>query len=298
MPEPLVSIVIPCYRGERYIEAAIASCLRQTWRELEVIVVDDASPDRCAEFAERMAADDTRIRVIRLPKNRNVAGAFNAGFEQARGAYFARLAQDDLFRETAIERMVRCLEEHREAGLVYGDQVLIDEAGREVGYEAAPPPEEVLRGRNGIGLCVMWPRHVWEAVGEFDSRFDTAEDFDYWMRIRKRFPVVRCEGDAPFLLRVHAQMGSKTFSDKQEVLAARILAEHSTSDAERRRHLATGHYNAAYHLRAEGRPREAWRHMWLALRAQPSHWPSWKLGAALCATACCGRRRPAGESAP
>ena len=85
----LVSIVIPCYNGLRFLPQAIESCLRQTYRDLEVIVVDDASPDDCAAIAERYASRDDRVRVIRRPANGGVSRAFNTGFEAARGEYFA-----------------------------------------------------------------------------------------------------------------------------------------------------------------------------------------------------------------
>ena len=129
MAQNLVSIIVPCYRGSRFLAEAIESCLRQTHRELEVIVVDDASPDDCAEIAERYARSDSRVRVIRRPENGGVSRAFNSGLEAARGEYLTRLAQDDVFGESAIEVMLRQLQDHPDAGLVYCDGHVIDERG-------------------------------------------------------------------------------------------------------------------------------------------------------------------------
>ena len=75
----LVSVVIPCYKGERYLAQAIESCLRQTHRELEVIVVDDASPTPDAAIAERFAAADPRVRVVRRAENGMISRALNSG---------------------------------------------------------------------------------------------------------------------------------------------------------------------------------------------------------------------------
>ena len=216
MAQNLVSIIVPCYRGSRFLAEAIESCLRQTHRELEVIVVDDASPDDCAEIAERYARLDSRVRVIRRPENGGVARAFNTGLEAARGDYMSRLAQDDIFGESAIELMLQQLRERPDAGLVYCDGQVIDEHGVvKLGFPR-PEPDEVLSFANGVGLCVMWPRAVWEKVGGFDPRFDTAEDYEFWLRIAQAFPLTKCRDVAPFYVRVHESMGSVKFFEKQE----------------------------------------------------------------------------------
>src|SRR3954470_14326108 len=125
----LVSIIIPCYGGARFLPEAIESCLRQTHRELEVIVVDDSSPDDSAAVAQSYAASDSRVRLIRRPQNGGVSRALNTGLEAARGAYLTRLAQDDLFDESAIGVMQKHLMERPEAGLVYCDYYVINDRG-------------------------------------------------------------------------------------------------------------------------------------------------------------------------
>ena len=223
MAQNLVSIIIPCYRGSRFLAEAIESCLRQTHRELEVIVVDDASPDDCAEIAERYVRSDDRVRLIRRPENGGVSRAFNSGLEASRGEYLTRLAQDDVFGDSAIEVMVRHLQKHPEAGLVYCDGQVIDERGVVKRRFHLAEPDEVLSFRNGLGLCVMWRRAVWERVGGFDPRFDTAEDFEYWLRIAQAFPLTKCPGVAPFYVRHHDDMGSVQFYEKQERASLDVL---------------------------------------------------------------------------
>lgn len=106
----LVSIVIPCYKGSRFLAKTIESCLGQTYRDIEVIVVDDKSPQNDAEIADSYAAKDSRIRVVRRERNGGVSRAYNSGYAIARGEYFTRLSQDDLFREDAIEIMLKHLQ--------------------------------------------------------------------------------------------------------------------------------------------------------------------------------------------
>jgi glycosyltransferase involved in cell wall biosynthesis len=235
MVENLVSIIVPCYRGARFLPEAIESCLRQTRRELEVIVVDDASPDDCAEIAERYARSDSRVRVIRRPENGGVSRAFNTGLEAAHGDYFSRLAQDDLFGEFAIEVMLQHLKERPDAGLVYCDGHAIDERSVVKSRYYHPEPDEVLTYANRLGLCVMWRRAVWEKVGGFDPQFDTAEDFEYWLRIAQVYPITKCPGVAPFYARVHDAMGSKRFYQTQELATiATIHARYPTGSMSQR----------------------------------------------------------------
>lgn len=211
----LVSIVVPCYKGARYVADAIDSCLSQSYSHIEVIVVDDASPDDCHAIASRYAQADPRVRVLRHEKNGGVARAFNTGFHNAQGAFHTRLAQDDRLKPDAVGRMVRQLQEVPSAGLVYADMETIDDSGRVQSDVRLPSADAALTWGNGLGVCVMWRKSVWASVGEFDPTFDAAEDFDYWVRVAERFEITKVS--APLLqFRVHEAMGSIVHTRKQE----------------------------------------------------------------------------------
>jgi glycosyltransferase involved in cell wall biosynthesis len=223
----LVTIVIPCYKGARFLPAAIESCLQQTYQELELIVVDDASPDECAMIAERYAQRDSRVRLIRHTQNWGVSRAFNTGFNAAKGSYFTRLAQDDVFHPEAIAAMVSDLERKHEAALTYCDCQSIDENGvirKEP--EVSPQPSRVLVWRNLVGLCVMWRRSVWEAIGGFDPEFDTAEDHEYWLRVSRSFALSKCPGGPYFFGRYHENQGSIVFGPRQESANLKIIQKY------------------------------------------------------------------------
>jgi hypothetical protein len=212
----LVSIVIPCYRGEHYLREAIESCLRQTYTSFEVIVVDDASPDSCFEIATSIAQADSRLRVIRRLHNGGVSRAFNEGFAAANGEFLTRLAQDDVLEPFAVAQMVqrfRCAPSG--TGLVYCDQAVIDESGRRFSANPAPPPENALIYGNRIGLCVMWTRAVWDTIGGFDPEFDASEDYEYWLRATSQFGLVKADGPPALGVRVHPTMGSNVYAEKQ-----------------------------------------------------------------------------------
>ncbi len=105
---PLISVIVTAYNVEPYIEAALTSVRRQTWSNLEIIVVDDGSLDKTGELADRMAKEDARIRVIHTP-NRGVSAARNEGLEHAAGEYVGFVDGDDRAHPCMYEAMVRGL---------------------------------------------------------------------------------------------------------------------------------------------------------------------------------------------
>lgn len=266
---PDVSIVIPCYRGERFLAAAIESCLRQTYRELEVIVVDDASPDGCAAIADRYVRADPRVRLLRRARNGGVSRAFNSGFRAARGQYFSRLAQDDLFREDAVALMRGHLEKQPGTALAYCDFQTVNEAGDVTGVRTVGEPAKALSGGNSLGLCVLWRRYVWDELGGFDPSYDTAEDYEYWLRLARHYPISKCAGEAPFFVRIHPAMGSARFATRQELATAYARATHCGNPLQARRLRSAGHFEAAYAYRGQAQSRLALRHLLAAILSWP-----------------------------
>jgi glycosyltransferase involved in cell wall biosynthesis len=266
---PLVSIVIPCYKGEPWLAQAIESCLRQSYPAIEVIAVDDASPDNCAEIAERFAREDARVRLARHARNAGVSAAFNTGYGIAGGIYLTRLAQDDWFEPGAIAEMARYLDEHSGMGLVYADEQRIDEKRHLSEHRKRPAPDVVLARGNRMGLCVMWRRELWEKVGQFDSTFDSAEDYDYWERAARHFCFGHLEGRPLLSVRIHADMGSRKYAGRQEMLAAEILSRYASGSAAGRKAIAEGYLNAAYNYGAGGKRMASLRCLWRALVYRP-----------------------------
>ena len=103
--EPLVSIVIPVYRTQAYLAMCMESVLGQTYQNLEIILVDDESPDDCPRLCEDYARQDTRVKVIHR-KNGGLSAARNSGLEAAAGAYVTFLDSDDCIAPTMVEHMV------------------------------------------------------------------------------------------------------------------------------------------------------------------------------------------------
>jgi glycosyltransferase involved in cell wall biosynthesis len=127
--KPLVSVIIPVYNGAGFIAAAVESATTQTWRNLEIIVVNDGSTDDTLAILQRLAQTDPRIRVITQP-NAGVAAARNRALAESRGDFIAPLDADDLWLPHKLERQVRALlTAGDDCGFVYSWWAWIDQAG-------------------------------------------------------------------------------------------------------------------------------------------------------------------------
>ncbi len=122
---PKVSVIMPVYNGEKYIEKAINSILNQTYKDFELILIDDCSPDSSIEIAKKL--NDPRIRIIQNEKNSGIAFSRNVGLKAARGEYIALMDDDDLTVPHRFEKQVAYLDNHLDIDVVGGQVALIDE---------------------------------------------------------------------------------------------------------------------------------------------------------------------------
>jgi glycosyltransferase involved in cell wall biosynthesis len=196
--EPLVSVVIPLYNSAATVAATLESVLQQTYRNLEIIVVDDGSTDEGVEICRRCR--DPRLRIVQQ-RNRGLAGARNTGIRHARGAIVAFVDSDDLWMPEKIARHVEHLSRHPEVGVSFSRSALIDRDGQPLGLLQTPrlrgitAPLILCRNPISNGSCVVLRREVLDGIrfrdtlyGEpedywFDDSFRQSEDIECWLRI-------------------------------------------------------------------------------------------------------------------
>jgi glycosyltransferase involved in cell wall biosynthesis len=139
-PRPRVSIGLPVYNGENFLEAAIDSVLKQTFVDLELIICDDASTDRTAEICQDYLASDGRVRYLRNEKNRGAAPNYNNLVRLARGDYFKWIAHDDVIAPEYLAKTVAALERRPDAVLAHTQVRMIDKDAAELTiYDNALP---------------------------------------------------------------------------------------------------------------------------------------------------------------
>jgi len=190
---PLVSVIIPLYNQEEYVEEAVTSALAQTFKDLEVIVVDDGSTDG---GVARLVRFGNRIRLIRKPHG-GTAGALNVGINQARGEYIAWLSADDVFLPNKLALQVQAMRKRPDAGLCYTDWYIIDKYGRVIGQMGSPTlptreaaVEALFQGCCINGSTVLMTRTALARTGLFNEAYRQAHDYDLWLRMARYFPFV------------------------------------------------------------------------------------------------------------
>ena len=188
MPE--VSVVIPTYNSVRYLTEAVDSVLAQTFRDLEVIVVDDGSTDE-TELVMRRYPEP--VRYIRQ-KNAGVAEARNRGIREASGRYIAFLDADDTWYPHKLERQLAELRRRPDCRFCYSAFTVVDPDLAPLGIRGSErrgsPLEDLLLRGNVIGsICtVLCERELLESSGGFDPELSQCADWDMWVRLATATP--------------------------------------------------------------------------------------------------------------
>jgi glycosyltransferase involved in cell wall biosynthesis len=213
---PLVSVIIPCYGQAAYLEEAIESVLAQTYAQVEVVVVDDGSPDNAARLSGRFPW----VRCVRQP-NAGLAAARNTGIRESEGELIVFLDSDDRLLPRAIEVGVEELRAHPEAAFAFGRYRRVTGDGRRLENDEQPRPEadpySVFLRYNYAGMPAtgVFRRSALEEAGNFDETLRGAEDYDLNLRLARQFPV-RAHADEVVEYRVH---GSSMSQDQALMLA-------------------------------------------------------------------------------
>ena len=179
-----VSIVMPTYNGARYLSDAVASCLSQTWPDLELIIVIDGSSDHTREILD--VVSDRRVRIIEHDTNKGLAESINTGMAASSGELLTWTSDDNLYLPHAIEKMAITLAERPDVDFIYAGNYLIDDDGRITDVVPALGPERLWE-KDVIGACFLYRRVVWEQTGRFNPARRNIEDYEYWLRVSRRF---------------------------------------------------------------------------------------------------------------
>lgn len=181
-----VSMILPVHNGAAYLPAAIDSVLAQSFRDFELICVDDGSSDESPRILARYATEDPRIRIITLNPNVGLPAALNRGFAAARGEYHSWTSDDNMLRPEMLATLVAALDANPDIGVVHADYDVIDEQGGFVRHIAVGPYDRLMYGNN-IGACFLYRAAVTEKTGGYDETIMGAEDYDFWLRAAHDF---------------------------------------------------------------------------------------------------------------
>jgi glycosyltransferase involved in cell wall biosynthesis len=287
MSNPKVSVVIPVYNGDRFVAGAIESGLAQTYRNFELVIVNDGSTD---ESREKILPyfDLPNVRYIEQ-QNKGVAAARNAAIRNATGELIAFLDQDDLWLPDKLELQVSYLQYHPNVPLVHANVACIDDAGQEVDFHWDTQVEGMcfreLFARNRIAvLTVLVRKDCLQEVGPLNEKLSGVDDYELWLRIARRFPIGHMD-DVVAHYRFHDRNVSRdsfdmtfrdlgaiqsivdNFPDVYETLGARIVKQR----------LAQLHFElGGWYMWKSHDFARAKRHFYEAIKLRPMHIPSFR----------------------
>ena len=188
----LISVIIPAHNGEKFLPHSIGSVLAQTYRDFELIVVDDGSTDDTEKVVEKFQKKDPRVSYYYEKNSGGPAKPKNLAMQYVKGDYIAYLDQDDEWMPRKLEKQIALFEQNKDKniGLVSCGALLVDGARRPFGVYMPPKnrkvfPEILLRNPIYSNSSVMVRREVVENIGGRDETMNYSEDWDMWIRIAK-----------------------------------------------------------------------------------------------------------------
>ena len=221
-----VSVVIPVHNGEKYLAQAIESVLAQTFRDFELLIVDDGSTDGSRAIMDRYARRDARIRIL-SQANRGVSAAGNLGFEEARGEWVARLDADDIFLPDKLQRQIAFIRRHPDVRIVGTLGYFINRAGRVIGLVNSDGPFtrtefEKMAGRGEpvffVHSSTLMHRQTVLALGGYREQFVQAEDIDLWLRMAEKGHLLLKMPEPLLLYRLHGESLTMKRNAEQKTL--------------------------------------------------------------------------------
>ncbi len=195
MANPVVSIVMPVYGVEKYLENTVNCVLEQTFSDFELILVDDKSPDSCPQICDMFAQKDPRVKVLHLEQNGGLSNARNSGLEVAKGEYILFLDSDDLFDKKLLELTVASMRENPAQVVVFGliEQYYND---KNENYDSCPVTYKdlVLNTPEGIHQNVI----QLEQLGLYGYAWNKMYDLNYLRSVDLKFKTVTLVEDILF----------------------------------------------------------------------------------------------------
>jgi glycosyltransferase involved in cell wall biosynthesis len=231
-PPPAVSVLLAVRDGEDYLESALRSVMDQTLRDIEIVVVDDASTDGTPALLQRLAAQDGRLRVLRLEANRGLAGALNHGLDHARGPLIARMDHDDLSLPRRLEAQKAYLDRHPDVTLVGTSLEWIDAEGRTLRRWVRGRDPHAVAWQLRFGVHVSHPTWMFRRAGpdgeplRYDPAVRVAQDYDFASRLVRAGGRIACLPDVLLRYRLHPGSVSSNKAAAQRTAAGRTCEEH------------------------------------------------------------------------
>lgn len=229
--EPLVSVCIPAYNNAAYIRETIDSVLRQTYKNLELVICDDKSTDDTVSVIESI--QDERIKLYKNEKNLGMSGNWNNCLSRCAGEFIKLICADDMLAPDCLKKEVKALMDHPQAVLAESDTQLLDLDGKAKGFYKRYKTSGLTDGKKiaraglfvknyfGAPLANTFRRSVLDDVGGFDSWYTYILDYDFWVTLACRGDVYIIHEPLNFFrVRNDSNTGEVMLGEKSKVYVA------------------------------------------------------------------------------
>ena len=225
---PLISVIIPCYNAEKYVESAVRSIMSQTYKNLEIIITDDCSTDNTFSILEKLADEDNRIKLYKNETNLKIVKTLNKMVLLANGKYIARMDADDISLPERIEKQVEFLEKNSDIAFCGTNAFIINENGKITRKTSLPITSEdnkfFLQFYSTFFHPSVMLRSKIYKENFYDENFLYAEDYELWARLIFQENLKGTNlSEKLFEYRIFAGQSSAVHQEKQSNASAKIF---------------------------------------------------------------------------
>lgn len=212
-----VTVYLACHNYEEYVEQSIESVLAQTYKNFELIIIDDGSTDN-SRYIINQYVEHPNVRII-FQENKGLIATNNIAIRAANGKYVMRLDADDYLDERALLVLVNTIEESEDLALVFPDYYYVNKSGNVTGQERRHNFQEdvTLLDQPAHGACTLIRKKYLLEVGGYSSEFDCQDGWDVWLKLIENYKV----GNVNLPLFYYRKHGNNLTSDTEKLLSTR-----------------------------------------------------------------------------
>ncbi len=222
---PKISVILPVYNGEKYLDESIQSILSQTFRDFEFIIINDGSTDNTLKIIKKYKKNDRRIILIDNKRNKGASESFNTGLKKSSGKYISCFCADDISHPKKLEIEFKYLENNPYIFLVGSSGIYINEKGGEIRRFRKYDNYKMLAWRLRKSCSIIFPSILFrnEGAAYLDNNFSPADDYNLYFELLKKGKNLT--NIPPFLvkIRVHSESLSSSKNKKQGEAKERVM---------------------------------------------------------------------------
>src|SRR3989344_4499750 len=217
--KPLISVVMPAYNAQKYINSAIESILNQTFKNFELIIVNDCSTDNTINIVNSFIRKDARVKIINNKKRLNIAASLNKGINKASSNIIARMDADDISLPNRLELQYKLINSSKNISVVGANIIVMDIDENEIAIRNYPDSSEKLKAclfrySPFAHPVACFRRDIFNSVGGYNPKYSPTEDLDLWFRLGVKYKFGSVQKP---LLKYRLYMGSSSNKSSRDL---------------------------------------------------------------------------------